>query len=412
MERIAWGFACGLLLHSTLYGFLIALRANPGPKKLLAAEALLCAAALFASRRKTLERGKRGSGTARSVIELLCLGVATGGSALFLITALAEPMWATDYLAIWGLKGKTIYLTASLPSRLFHDPALFWSQPEYPLLLPLAFAALSASIGQWNDRALALLYPACQVMTILLACGFLTRRISRKVGLVAASLIALFFPLYAPVNVGMADIPLAFGVLLLSCAFLDALGSDTAEVRLRLGIAGFFSASLKQEGSLYVLMLLFALFVFARRARWIPLASSLALPVLLNWGFLGLMRGRIADRDLDATLLRPERWGELAARAGEMAGWLLRVEIPEAFVLILGVAGFFLLTRPAFADRLLLPLASQTAIYAAVCTLSAYGAVWWLETSFARITSALFPALALVLGARLPDEARSSYGKR
>ena len=63
---------------------------------------------------------------------------------LFLVLAVSEPMWATDYLAMWGLKGKTIFETGSIPRRLFQDPALSWGRPDHPLLVPLSLAALAA----------------------------------------------------------------------------------------------------------------------------------------------------------------------------------------------------------------------------------------------------------------------------
>lgn len=405
MEGIAWGFACGLLLHAALYGILIALHANPGPKKLLAGEALLLLAVFIGQKWKRPSLGDRPVREAWPLPARLGLFAAAASVGVFLVAAVAEPMWTTDYLAVWGFKGKTIFFSSAVPSRLFHDPQTVWSHPEYPLLLPLLFASLSASVGGWNDRALALLYPACQAATALLGYGFLARRISRTAGAIAAILIALFFPLYIPARVGMADIPLALGLLLASTAFLDALIRDTAPVRLRLGLAAIFAGTLKQEGSfLLLLMALSLLFLRARRKSESGFfaALCLGLPVLANWGALRLLRGPLASRDFDLTLLSPERFGELLSLAGVVAGRLFRVEVPAALVFMFAVALFLLATRPTFADRLLLPLAAQATVYAGVCALSAFGAVWMVETSFARVVSALFPAFALVLGARWP----------
>ena len=405
MERIAWGFACGLLLNVTLYGVLIALHTNPGPKKLLAGQALLLSAALIGQKWKRPSLADRPVREAWPLPARLGLFAAAAGVGVFLVAAVAEPMWTTDYLAIWGFKGKTIFFSSAVPSRLFHDPQTVWSHPEYPLLLPLLFASLSASVGGWNDRALALLYPVCQAVTALLAYGFLARRLSRASGRVAAVLIALFFPLYVPVSVGMADIPLALGLVLASTAFLDALIRDTGPVRLRLGLAALFAGALKQEGSFLLLLMALSLLFFRTRRKsesGIFAALCLGLPVLANWGALRLLRGPLASRDFDLTLLSPERIGELLSRTVEVAGRILLVEVPAALLFILAAAGLLLATHLTFADRLLLPLAAAAAFYAGVCALSAFGAVWMVETSFARIVSALFPAFALVLGARWP----------
>ena len=65
---------------------------------------------------------------------------------------MAEPMWATDRLAIWGLKGKLAFLAPALKQRLFLDPALAWSHPEYPLLVPLSLAALAGLGARGTTR--------------------------------------------------------------------------------------------------------------------------------------------------------------------------------------------------------------------------------------------------------------------
>jgi hypothetical protein len=84
------------------------------------------------------------------------------------------------------------------------------------------------------------------------------------------------------------------------------------------------------------------------------------------------------------------------------------VDLPHAAVALASLVLFFLVTQKSFADLLLTPLAAQVALYAALCALSAFGAVWMVETSFARIAVTLFPALTLILGARLAAPERSS----
>jgi len=58
-ETAAWSFAVGLLAHVALYASLLAARAAPGPKKLLAAEAVVLAASLAGKRpRHTADGGQ------------------------------------------------------------------------------------------------------------------------------------------------------------------------------------------------------------------------------------------------------------------------------------------------------------------------------------------------------------------
>ncbi|HVQ54270.1 MAG TPA: hypothetical protein VMT25_03780, partial [Thermoanaerobaculia bacterium] len=61
----------------------------------------------------------------RTLVWLLILG----GVSVYALRALTEPMWANDFIAIWGLKGKTIFGAVGYPERL---RSLEFAHPEYP----------------------------------------------------------------------------------------------------------------------------------------------------------------------------------------------------------------------------------------------------------------------------------------
>src|SRR5262249_25525408 len=144
---------------------LLAARLTPGPKKILVTEAAIALAALSIPRHwipegSAVPKQRPGS-------YWFFWPIAAAGVLLFGVIALSSPMWTTDFLAIWGLKGKIIFATTSIPKRLFQDPSLVWSHPEYPMLLPLAFASLAAELRTWDDYAMSILYPAFQAATAL-----------------------------------------------------------------------------------------------------------------------------------------------------------------------------------------------------------------------------------------------------
>jgi hypothetical protein len=403
-ESAAWALGCGLLIHAALYASGIFLRLHPGPRKLLLAEAVILAAAILLRRRRgrAADSGSRRP-EAPEWVSLLCLAAAAAGALLFALSALAEPMWATDFLAIWGLKGKTIFFASGIPDTLFRDPALAWSHPEYPLFLPLLFASFAAVARDWNDRALALLYPALHVGTMLAAYGFLTRRVSRLAGAVAAALIGLFLPLYRAGHVGMADIPLAFGLVLLSCAFLDAREGSSASVRARLALASLFCAATKQEGLLFVVLLAATMLLLPARRRGGSRSldvAALLLPAAAHTALFRAAAGALDHRDFDLSLLLGERWPELSGRAGEVVQRLVTVELARAAVPVIAIALLLALTPRRDPDVLLVPLIAQVLLYAGIPALSIYGAAWHVQTAFARTAAALFPAAAIVLGAR------------
>jgi hypothetical protein len=404
-EKAAWGLAVGLLLQAALC-LLLAL-ARPGADFTLPLAVLSTLLILPVLRRSSATETALPPPSGSPFAVKWILVAAAAGVALFSVVALSEPMWVPDYLAVWGLKAKTIFLTASVPGRLFHDPETLWSHPEYPLLLPLDLAALSTWARGWDDRAPALLYPICQAATALAAFGFLRRRGRAVGGAVAAALIAWFFPLYAPEHVGLADIPLALGFVLVGTALLDAFETDTPAVRTRLAAAALFCAALKPEGSLFAVLA--ALVWLARRPRGraaATVAGALAAPVFLHAAALRLARGPIASRDFDLGFLQPARWGQWLGRVGVTVGEITRADIAAAAVPLAALAVFFLVTRRGLADPLGHLLAGQAALYVLAVSLCAFGPAFLVETAFARIVCALFPVLALVLGARVGrDEA-------
>jgi hypothetical protein len=398
-EVIAWSLACGFVFQGRFYEALLLVGAHAAAGSLVAAGGAVIAFSLIRRRPSArLPDGGRPEGRVWALAAALSVPWL-----VFALESIAEPMWTTDYLAIWGLKAKIIFFSAAIPDRLFHDPFTFWSHPEYPLLLPLSLASLAAMLGRFDDQALALLYPAFEAATILLLFGHLRRRISLAAGAAAASAAALCFPLYRAVNAGSAEIPLAFAFVLAGTAFLDSLDDDTTALRVRLLIASHLCATLKQEGALFVGLLALACFVrwaIRRKRSGLVAGFCLLLPVILHAALRRIAAAPESRRDFDFTLLSPGRSSELAERGLDVVRHLLRVELPGAALPIAGLVLLLLFSRRRSEDVLLPVLLAQVAAYAAAASLSAFGPSWQLESAFGRTTVALVPVLAVVLGAR------------
>lgn len=407
-ETAAWSFAVGLLLHVALYVSLLAARAIPGPRNLLAAEAVVLAASLAAKRpRHAADRGQSRRTPATAVLLAL---LAAGALGLFAVDVLGSPIDATDFLAIWGWKARTIFFSGSIPLRLFHDPFTFWSHPEYPLFVPLCLASFAAVLRRFDAHALMILYPAFEAATLLALFGFLRRKGSPVAGGVAALVAAACFPLYRAANAGTAEVPMALGFVLAAIAALDLAEGNSSAARLRALVASVLCVTIKQEGSLFVALL--ALWLVGREIRsrrvWHASWLSFALPPLVQAAALRILRGPVAPRDFDLTLLTPRRLPEWLGRWREVLVHLARVEIPAAALPLMGLVLFLVLSRRRGEDPVLVVLAVQTGAYAAAASLSAFGPVWGLESAFARTTLALVPALALVLGGRAASLARAA----
>jgi hypothetical protein len=180
---------------------------------------------------------------------VLLLALTVAGISIYAVRSLAEPMWSNDFLAVWGLKGKTIFGDVGIPQRLFRWPEFEFSNPAYPIGLPLAYAGIAFLLGRWDDQAMALLFPFFQVGTLLVLVGWLRRRgIQLVVALAAAAFVANFGVLYSAWLTGMAEVPASFAFLLVGTALWDVLDdTDPGSVR-RLFLASLLAAATKNEG--------------------------------------------------------------------------------------------------------------------------------------------------------------------
>ena len=393
-EKIGWGVAIGFLFQAAVGLVLTLLGEKPGPIAMVACGIPFAILAGFASSGRRLPSIP----FSRNVIGLAALaGIAW---MIFLMQSAVEPMWANDYLAIWGFKAKTIALSPSIPPRLFHDPAAVWSHPEYPLLLPLIFASTAALAGSWNDQALALIYPVLSASIALALFGFLRRRGSAFAGAIAGLLVSLFFFLFQAFEVGMAEIPLALAVVLLATSAVDLSESLEPASAARTAVAAFLCCGLKQEGTLFVLLLSAALALRLRTAGRRPsLAIPAAAAAVLHWATLRIARGPLADRDYDLGLLSSGSPGALIGRLwtalSAVAANFAPIAIPAVAVALL-----LILTPRSRLDWLLPVLAAQVLAYVAICSLSSIDPVW--EARFVpRISAILFPVLCGVLGDRV-----------
>ena len=403
-ERFAWAGATGLLALVTSSAALMAFGLQPGPKKLAVVGAALVVLSRMSwgVRSPAIELEARESRT--SLMFAAFLGViAVCAVLLFAVEATRSPMWLTDHLMIWGLKARVIFGTSTIPARLFNDPALFWSHPEYPLMVPLTLSSLAAVTRSWDSRSLALIYPFLQALTILAVGGYLGRRMSWAAGATGGALLALCANLYSVANVGTADIPVAFGFVLLATGFLDVVNSPSRSGYARLALAALFATSTKMEGALFPLLLAATALITGvptGRQRW-RLLGCLLIPVAAHAGTMQLFRGHVSARDVDWSLLSLHRLPEMGPRIQAVVRRLYDVELRQAVVPLLCIIIVLLLTRRQSADVLLWPIALQILAYTAACVLSAIDPTWQLASAFSRLVVSLFPVTVLVIVGRL-----------
>ena len=325
----------------------------------------------------------------RTLVSLLILV----GVAVYALRALTEPMWANDFIAIWGLKGKTIFGAVGYPERL---RSLEFAHPEYPLGLPLLYAGISFLTGRWDDHAMALIFPLFQVATLLVLFGWLRRRgTSPAVAGLASATVAWFEPLYSGFLAGMAEVPLSFGMLLFGVALVDSLDDSDGGALRRLAFAAALIAALKNEG-LFLVVAGAALALIFGGGRRGKVALAALVPALLVRALHLPWRSRVPLADLDPGLFSAERvWDSLAA-AAMLPGW------PACAGLALLLTLIALGDRIPAGNRLLLLVACAAAAYLVIPAFAVRGPAWLIETTLLRTTAALAPLAGAAVAVRFP----------
>jgi hypothetical protein len=419
MERLGWGMFLGLAGVAAA----AALTLIPGsawgrPMALILAAALLAVAWLFRLPRQPDAPGE--AGVVGVVGAILAVALAAG-VALYLLRAMTEPMWSNDYLAIWGLKGKTIFRSGGLPDWPFRSADAGFSHPEYPIGLPLLYAGFSRLLGRWDDHAMALLFPVFQAATLAVLFGWLRRRGARApIPLAAAAVLSLFEPLYSAFLTGMAEVPLSGALLLLATSWSDSLDASDAGAVRRLSVASLLASAVKNEGLFFAVAAggLAGLGIAGRvagRRRAIVAAACLA-PPLAVYAVHRAIFGAAHVRDFDPGLLRAARLPELAARGLTALATEWEVAIRPAWPGLLCVAAILAAGRrfPS-ADRILTLSAVALSAYLLLPVLAVRGPAWLVRTTLPRTAAALAPVIAAGLALRLAGprlaEARSRAGE-
>ncbi len=389
LERLGWAFAVGVALLEAFVPLSFLGDARPGWVA-FAVLAALCAAAgrwwRVAGGSEKLPSG----GVPRPGVRAALLVVVASGVALYALRALTEPMWSNDFVAIWGLKAKSMFLSGGMPETRFPG----FSHPEYPLGLPFLYAGVAFLTRGWDDHAMTLLFPLFQVATLCVAAGWLRRRgAAATVALLAAAILASFEPLYSAFLTGLAEVPLAFGALLFGTALADAFDSAEAGALRRLALAAAILAATKNEGLFLAAAGCAVGLALGGRRRWKIAAAALPTALLVHL-LHRIWRGPLPLRDFDFGLFSiPRLFDSLGTAAIELWPWWWAVLALVVTLIALG-------TRRTDANAILALAAGAAAAYLLVPAFAVRGPEWMVQTTLTRIAAALAPLAAAGIGLR------------
>jgi len=394
------------------------------PRVRLAKDALLAAVALAVlvfQRRRGSPRDPgqplQGAETSRW-LPASAVAAAALATVFFLEHTLRYPDGGWDAWAIWNLRARFLARAGDGFRAAFSPELLFWTHPDYPLLLPGILAQAFLLAGEeplWIPAAIAYAFAALTVVLL----GAAVREL-RGPGWGALAALAL---LATPCFVGFAanqqsDVPV--GAFLLAAGALSAMAVETGRPRLLAlaGAAASLAAWTKNEGLVYLLALAIALLAvrwaaFPERLRGVIRFGCGALPVLALLAWFKLRVAHANDLLSQASLeplLDARRWAELFGallrRVVFFQSWSLWL-VAELVVLIAVVPRL-----PPRASSRVLALAVALALSAAavVYMLQPHELVWFVRASSDRVLVQLWPSivLATVLSLAAPVSAAGS----
>jgi hypothetical protein len=397
-ERWGWSIAIAPLLLALHVLVTFSVGLHPGWIAFLA----LAFCGIVLARSFRLPRSDRASGGRSwlSPTPMLLLALTVAGISIYIVRSLSEPMWSNDFLAVWGLKGKTIFGDSGIPQRLFRWPEFEFSNPAYPIGLPLVYAGIAFLLDRWDDHAMALLFPFFQVGTLLVLVGWLQRRgVKLVVALAAAAFVANFGVLYSAWLTGMAEVPAAFAFLLVGTALSDVVDeTDPGSVR-RLFLASLAAAATKNEG-VFLVGIAWAFLVFLavrRRERrlWVG-AAAVLIPGLGSVLLHRLFLGSHPIRGLDLALLWRPGLGDRVVETLREEWTQLARPIWPGIVAAIALPG--LGSRRAGTNPILVVASASLVSYLALPVLCPFGPGWLIHWTVGRITGALVPLLAAGIG--------------
>ncbi len=395
LERIVWSWALGAGLVAAMVPIALVARVRPGwPAFLVLAAASGIGGWLLRVRRSDPPLpDSEDSSVAPRRLAVLLGGFVLLGVVLYLLRTLTEPMWSNDYVAVWGLKGKTIHAAGGVPSRLVGDPALGFSHPEYPLGLPFLYAGAAFLTGRFDDHAIALLFPLFQIATLCALYGWLRRHGAARVTAAwAAAILACFEPLYSAFTTGLAEVPMSMGLLLFGTALADALEGDPGALR-RTALASTLIAATKNEGLFFAAAGCAIALLFGGERRF--KAAFAALPTaLVVYARHVLWRGRLPLRDFDFGAGSVGRLAEALAAAVRLPG-------PTGWAQLLLLAALIALGRRVAEGSWMLALcAAGFAAYLLLPVFAIRGPEWLIQTALPRTAAALAPLAAGAIAIR------------
>ncbi len=195
--------------------------------------------------------------------------------AILALNTFTTPVTDYDGRVTWILKAKAIANEHSITGPFFLGKTSRNAHSQYPLLMPIAAAGIFQATGSDDDRVVRPLFSLIAIASLVV----LRAAMERVAGISAAAVITAavaWLPQFAAENDGgmtsaYSDVPM---IAFVALALLTIVRGDASKQPWRFGLQLAFIACVKNEGILFVFVLL-----FLARFPWkalIPVVTTLA----------------------------------------------------------------------------------------------------------------------------------------
>jgi 4-amino-4-deoxy-L-arabinose transferase-like glycosyltransferase len=324
-------------------------------------------------------------------------------------------MESYDSVAIWGLKGKAIYLAGGIPLGLLKNANYLTAHPDYPLLVPIQEAVFYFISGCLRDAAAKAIFPMYYLALIFVFYFVLKTLFERKQALIFTFILGTVPQIANYATNGYADLVVAFyysaGFFFIYLwfserdmkfiplsALFSAMGAWTKNEGIPLALlnlavlaAGIFSAELRRDKKIFRDALK-GLFFYA------AILALFTLPWEAFKAYHGL-KGDLATAEtfsIPRAIINLKRIPVILYEYQKQLFGFKKWNIVWALILVSFVFNF----KKAFSRQaapIAISLGGCFLIYTAVYILTPKDFVWHISTSASRLFLHIAPVAALWL---------------
>ncbi len=195
----------------------------------------------------------------QKIVIIICLLIIIFQTSFVFIDSLLVPERSTDGRLRWGFKAKILFTEQSLYVDYFQNPYYYLSHPIYPLLIPFQMANVFSFLGEINDRIVKIIFSLYLIMLIVAFYDYLRHVVSIPSALIFTSFLTTIPGLLrgeGSATTAMADVPIAFYLLIAIIFCLNYLRNRNGFLLVPLGLVLFFCSFTKFEGLFYSLIII------------------------------------------------------------------------------------------------------------------------------------------------------------